>query len=233
MEFLRAIQPRPDDLEKILDKVLAQYRLEYFEYESKTMRLNARLTKLGRQKRNLLAILSEPEFADDEEAKEMLIDVKNELAEVKTEMRKSIKGEFKAEYLIEYAKNFFKHLPLIWYEAKIGPKVRLQRMLFPEGLVYRNGDFSNTKLSPIFELIEEYCASNVQNVTPMRAISNSDVYNFLVLIQEIETLIIPFAKSRAMNYPSGIRRKKWQGNCKLELFRNKSVVKSSKNWSEQ
>ena len=189
LDYLRSIQPHPEDLTRILDTVLKQYHQERFEFTSKAERLSTKMEKLHRQKRHLLAILSEPEFADDEDAKEMLIEVKNELVEVKSEMGQSIKGEFKVEYLIQYAHNFFKHLPLLWIEASTGTKVRLQRMLFPEGLVYQSGEFSNTQLSPIFGLISESAASDVKNVTPTLPVSNLDVYGFLNLICDLEKVI--------------------------------------------
>jgi len=44
-------------------------------------------------------------------------------------------------------------------------KIRLQRLIFPEGVLYQYSGFSNTKISPVFEVINSFAVSDSKDVT--------------------------------------------------------------------
>lgn len=57
-----------------------------------------------------------------------------------------------------------------WSEAPIEYKLKLQRLIFPEGLKYHFNGFSNSRLSPAFKLISDI-ASNQSNVDTLLLVS--------------------------------------------------------------
>ena len=76
--------------------------------------------------------------------------------------------------LLAYAYNFIRTLENTWYEASIQHKIRLQKLVFPKGVEYQNGKFSDSKISPIFELIEVFGTENVSLVSQLSRRWNPD-----------------------------------------------------------
>ena len=66
--------------------------------------------------------------------------------------------------LLAYAYNFIRTVEITWLDAPFESKIKLQRLIFPLGVEYANGQFSNPKLSPLFKLIEIFATENVSLV---------------------------------------------------------------------
>jgi len=52
-----------------------------------------------------------------------------------------------------------------WFEAPIEYKLKLQRLIFPEGLKYDENGFTNSRLSPAFKLINDFASKKSNDVT--------------------------------------------------------------------
>jgi hypothetical protein len=75
--------------------------------------------------------------------------------------------ETNIDALLAYARQFIKTVELAWYDSKAEIKVRLQRSIFPEGVMYKDSVFTNSKISRGFEIINDFASSQTTNVTPL------------------------------------------------------------------
>ena len=88
-----------------------------------------------------------------------LYDAKSELTDIHNE-------ELDIDALLAYAYDFIRTVENTWLDAPFEHKLRLQKLIFPEGVEYADGKFSNPRISPLFSLIGTLGAENVSLVTP-------------------------------------------------------------------
>ena len=65
------------------------------------------------------------------------------------------KVEIDYNELIEYAEDFIRTFKKSWLESGVELKNRLQRFIFPDGLIYRPGNFSNLKTCRLIKIIHD------------------------------------------------------------------------------
>jgi hypothetical protein len=53
----------------------------------------------------------------------------------------------------------------LWFDAEPSAKIKFQRLIFPEGVFYNYPGFSNRKLPPVFEIIDDIATKNISDVT--------------------------------------------------------------------
>ncbi|MBT3249951.1 MAG: recombinase family protein, partial [Candidatus Pacebacteria bacterium] len=149
-EFLKDVRPASDEVKRIKKEVIAVYEQRQSEFETRSDILRQKLNELTNQKQRLVKMVKQG--AEFEDVKEDLKQIKSEIQEIKLELNESHTEEFKIELLLDYAETFLRNLPKFWFEADPANKVKLQRILFPHGIVYSYPGFSNTELSPLFKL---------------------------------------------------------------------------------
>ncbi len=67
--------------------------------------------------------------------------------------------ELDVNALLAFGYEFIRTIEYAWSEAPIEYKLKLQRLIFPEGLKYHYNGFSNSRLSPAFNLINQFAPS--------------------------------------------------------------------------
>jgi hypothetical protein len=101
----------------------------------------------------------------DETLKEEIEKAERKITLAKMELTEMHAEKMDIDALLTYAYNFIRTLENTWYDAPIQYKVKLQRLIFSEGLEYKDGEFSNPKTSPLFKLIETLGAEKLNLVT--------------------------------------------------------------------
>ena len=75
--------------------------------------------------------------------------------------------ELDVNALLAFGSEFIRTIEFAWSEAPIEYKLKLQRLIFPEGLKYHFNGFSNSRLSPAFKLINQFAPSQSSVVIPL------------------------------------------------------------------
>ena len=163
--YLDNVKPKGKDFEKFRERLLTRYEQRKSEFETNSDRVRQLLNTLVKEKQRLID-MGKSGVLDDDELKEELNKVRQQIRESKLEINESHEEEFKIELLLDYAEMFFRTLPDFWLEANTSAKTQLQRILFPKGIVYSYPGFSNSKLSPRFKLIEDIVTTDSTLVTP-------------------------------------------------------------------
>ncbi len=164
-DYLNMLQPEPELKQSIHDRLLVRYQQRKDEFETDASRQRKQLEALEKQKQNLVNALANG--ADKDDILPAINKIKQDIALVKLSLNESHTGEFEMDLMLTYADKFFSRMALLWSDAPLQQKIQLQRVLFPEGIVYsNNAGFSNTKLRPYISLLWEAKQSPSINVTP-------------------------------------------------------------------
>lgn len=86
----------------------------------------------------------------------------------KLELRELHGEELDVSALLAYAADFFRTVENVWWDASSSTRLKLQRLIFPEGVVYQNETFSNSKISALFALNDVFAEEKTNVVTPRR-----------------------------------------------------------------
>ena len=184
--FLCQVKPKKEYLSRFTSRVIKAYQNRQQDFETKSVRIRKKLDGLESEKAGLIKLMSQGHI-DVEDGSENLKELKSKITQLKLELNETHDEEFKLEYLITFAEKFFQTLPQIWLTATdVNLKIRIQRLLFPQGIRYSYPGFSNTSLSPIFNLIEVHGTPKSTRVSPSINLSNQEVYLFLRTIKQWE-----------------------------------------------
>ena len=165
-KYLEYIKPQEKHFEKFRSVLLKRYEKRQTEFETKSDWLRKQLDSLSKEKKELIG-LGRQGVLEADELKEELSEIRGKIMKTKLELNETHTEEFKIELLLDYADSFFRTLPQFWLDAGVSTKIKLQRIIFPEGIVYSYPGFSNSKISRYFKLIEDVATSNSRVVTPL------------------------------------------------------------------
>lgn len=103
----------------------------------------------------------------DTVAKRTLTDNEKKLSELNVEAHRYISPAVMEEELLTYCLDFMKNLVSIWNKLEIEPLSRLQKLLFPEGLVFLGGKFTTIRKSCVVELNDLVSVDNSSLVSSL------------------------------------------------------------------
>ncbi len=163
-EYLKTVKPRQEFVDRFAKRVLEKYGnladLKSQLYKEKT----AVITKLQADKDWIMERGKKGIF-DDETLKEELEKNKRDLNMAKAELAEIWTDEVNIEDMLSKAKQFIETLENTWYDAPIEVKDRLQKFIFPGGVIYTKNDlkgtFETSKLNPLFRIITEIGSQKV------------------------------------------------------------------------
>ena len=72
--------------------------------------------------------------------------------------------ETNIDYLVSLSESLFQNVSTIWLDAPIEHKLRFQSLLFPKGIVYKNGNIRTAELGLAFALIGDTAPSKTNLV---------------------------------------------------------------------
>ena len=164
-QFLNDVKPSPEHFIGFRGALIRRYETRQLEFETRSYSIRQLLQKLDEDKTRLIDLGKNGALHADE-LKNELEKVRARMTELKNELNGSHEDEFKVQMLIDYAESFFRTPGTFWLDASPANKVKIQRILFPKGLVYTYPGFSNTELAPGFEVIKQFADVESTLVTP-------------------------------------------------------------------
>jgi len=92
--------------------------------------------------------------------KPKIAELEDKLVFAKASVSETFDEELEIRGLLNFGREFIRTIEFAWSEAPIEYKLKLQRLIFPEGLKYHYNGFSNSRLSPAFNLINQSAPKN-------------------------------------------------------------------------
>lgn len=165
MDYLNLLRPDETMQNDLHKRLLGRYEQRKDEFETDASRHRKRLDLLEKQKQNLVGAMADG--ADRKDVIPAINKIKDDIALVKLAINESHLGEFEMELMLQYADKFFERMAMLWFDSPIQQKIQLQRVLFPDGIIYSYDEgFSNTKLRPYIRLMYQSKSTFTTAVTP-------------------------------------------------------------------
>lgn len=147
-------------LKEKFDKATLREKKELKDLKDKLVVLETRQT-------NLLNKNLEGKISDE------LFDKQNSLLEeeihlTKTKIENSSSGNYNFEELLNFAETFLRTPHLVWKEAKIEKKIKIQWFVFPKGLTFDGKNLRTNETSLLYKVKSENLNSNSASVLPAR-----------------------------------------------------------------
>ena len=168
-DFISTIKIKEEYIKILEKKLIEKYEARKLEFEDSSVKTIKVLEELNSKKQKIMELMENGSY-DENDGKDRLKKIKNEIEEAKLNLTGDIGEEFKIEYLIEHGKKILLTLKDFWDSADYSIKLKIQRKFFPEKIIYSFPGFSNTKLSPFLEYLTIIATDN--NVLLPRMDSN-------------------------------------------------------------
>lgn len=174
-ESLRLIKPKPEYVELFNRTLLKVYEVEQERLRSQYSS-QADTVKDIEQEIDYYARKNRAGVIPDSIAEPKLKELSEKLELAKSTVSETHDDELEIDALITFGNQFIRTPDLAWYDALPDDKIKIQGMIFPDGIYWNYPGFSNTRLGLPFELIKEFQASVVNDGAPRQnrtAISGS------------------------------------------------------------
>ena len=151
-EYIRQVKPTPINVEKFKTTFISVYKERETEIKNQFSAQVSEVTKLEADQQQLLEIAKKG-LLPDELIKTNSVALENKIKLAKAELGSTITSEFEIGALLEFAYSFIETVELAWAQAPFDLKVRLQKMVFPDGVTYlKKGCLANSRISSLFNL---------------------------------------------------------------------------------
>ena len=125
------------------------------------------LSRLEEIKDERLAIIKSNSkgLINDDDAAPLLEKLKLDEMTYNLELSESNIDKHEAETVINFTASFLTDVGELWARLDPDRKIKLQQAIFPDGVIYKDGYFGTTKISPSFKLIQQFAESKPSLVT--------------------------------------------------------------------
>ena len=150
--FLKQIQPNEDFIKLFRESMVEIWKMKQSSVIVEQQRLDKELLNFRAMKtllmdKNLKGVIT------DIELKEQL-DLLNSKITIKEVERSEIRAEeSNIDYLVSVSEELFRKVSTIWLDAPFEYKLKFQQLLFPKGILYKDGNIGTEDLGLPFKLI--------------------------------------------------------------------------------
>ena len=189
LELLDLLKPKPEYLEALRESVLAVWRQRKRDLEEIQPILEKRIAKLEEQKRRLVDAYVYEQAIDRYTYRNELARISQELTLVKVEHHGNEVDGLDVEAVLEFAEYVVLNARRLWGEFPLELRQRMQKVLFPDGLVYDGEAFRTPVTCSFFRDLERSEHEEVEVVSPSSAALNR-VLPFLQSLQAASEAIL-------------------------------------------
>ncbi len=183
IQYLEQITPKEKFFAVFKETVLDLWEEKGESFELDAERYEKQLATLLEKKTRIRDLLEDGTY-NNEDGKERLAEVENQIMATKISLSEARIEQFDMEAVLTYATNFIKNLGRQWFDLAPQLRPRFQKLVFPEGLPYsRTSGFGTAQLGLIYELNGHFLAQKSQAV---------DLRGIEPLPRQCECRVMPF-----------------------------------------
>lgn len=171
-DSIKNIQPNKQFIRLFREVMLEVWKTKQSEAIKEVSRVDKEIQKLKAFKgllikKNLEGVITDEDYMKENER------INAELAVREIERNEHRNDETDIDYLVSQAERLFENVSTLWFEAPYEHKLRFQTLLFPKGVIYKNGNIGTAQLGLPFALIGDAIPTKSNFVPLMHFISNS------------------------------------------------------------
>ncbi|MEZ4706755.1 MAG: recombinase family protein [Caldilineaceae bacterium] len=186
-EHLKSIRPKKGVIELFKELVVKQYEIKMQNLQADYDKTFEEIAKLRKKRKWLLEKSMEGVISEDL-LKEELPEIEKKL--LITELRAGENTDKKCDVdaILIYAAAFMQSVHNIWADAPFKDQLTYQKLIYPNGVVYKDPGFTNQGLSLPFEIITSLADTSSSNVGFECIATNhslKNIFNILVNWQRV------------------------------------------------
>jgi DNA invertase Pin-like site-specific DNA recombinase len=152
--FVDKLRPKPEFIEKWKNNVMEVWEAKQTQAAELERTLTQRVEKLKERKMRLVDALLDKELTQDI-YQERMDKLAEELALAEMELGDAKVEETDIEGMLNYAQFVVTNASYLWLEADLAQRQRLQRILYPDGVTFLDGEFGTTTTCLLFNQLAE------------------------------------------------------------------------------
>lgn len=160
-EYLKLIKPRDRFIDLFNETIIKRWEAEEQKLKSDYWEKTNHINELE-QEQEWYIKKGRQGIIPDHLVKKNVDDLENKITLAKQDVSETHYQEMDVKGLLAYGKQFIQTAEIAWYDAIFEDRLKFQRMIFPEGVIYNFGGFLNRGLALPFKLIDDF-ASNLSS----------------------------------------------------------------------
>ena len=164
VEYLKSIKPKEEFISLFREIFIDRYKERQQEIKGEYLRKLEDVTQLEREQEWLIG-KGQKGVIPDSILQEKLEEKQQQIMLAKMSLNETHVEELEVGALLDYALGFIRTIDLAWFDATFESKLKFQRLIFPEGVVYNFSGFSNSQLGLPFQLISKFAAKKSLSVS--------------------------------------------------------------------
>lgn len=165
MELLKSIQPEEAYIKLFKEAVRDVWQGRHREKFAEVKRLEGELNLIRELKDGLIEQNARG-ILDDVDFKEKIKKVNNEITIKEIHRNEARNDEVDIELILGVADTLMNNVSTLWLEAPLEDKVKFQQLLFPKGVIYKDGIIGTPEIGLPFSIIQDSNGDKSQMVTP-------------------------------------------------------------------
>jgi site-specific DNA recombinase len=150
MEYLKRLQPRPAYVKLFKEVVLDVWRLRQQHNLTLSVSLERKISDLRAKRERLDEVFIYEKAIDHRTYESQKHKLGEDLLLAEMERREAATAECDIEGVLNFAEHVMLNASRLWAEFSLEQKQRFQRLLFPQGVRFQDGEFGTDAISPVF-----------------------------------------------------------------------------------
>ncbi len=155
MEFMDKYKLDPELIAKLKTKLREKLNKATSNEQKDGQRLRAYIGELT-ERQNALIKKNLEGFISDNVLKQQLDLIERELADTQINISSMQEKEIDFDEILDFTKNYLENPSVIWKEANLDKKLKLQWFQFPKGIVFENGIYGSAEIANVFKTKEAF-----------------------------------------------------------------------------
>jgi site-specific DNA recombinase len=164
--YLKRLQPKPGYLQLFNEIVLDVWRQKQRQCLTASVTLQANLDELNQNRERLEEAFLYDKVIDQQTYDRQKDKLDESLMLVEMDLRDAKASECDVEGVLNYAQHVISNAGRLWIEFNLEQKQRFQRVLFPQGVTFKDGEFGTDATCLIFKLLQRDGKESERVATP-------------------------------------------------------------------
>jgi hypothetical protein len=163
VRLLGKLQPRPGLFEQLKKVILAYWKQATETISSKKQRVESEIQK-SRELQQAISYKNATGIIPDLIAKKQIEELGDRILELEAELPDETQAAVNPQVVLKFMGDFFSHLSERWLDADTLSKKRMQRIFFPNGVIYGAGSGFRTASDSHFAEVSRLFRINLSSV---------------------------------------------------------------------
>ena len=159
MAYVHRLKPTAEYLKIFRETVIAVYMDKFNESLALRDHLERELRKKREDKRKLNEAFIYRNSIGEDDYRQMKEALEQEILTLDMKVNEARQDEIEIEELLDFSEKLLLNAAGAWKQSGLEQKQRLQQVLFPQGVTYKDGIYRTTATSPMFSMLEEAMAA--------------------------------------------------------------------------